>query len=122
MTIWTEIVEDARRAPSPHNTQAWLVEEVDASHATLLCRSERLLPVEDPDGRFLTSGMGIFSEAMRVAAEERGLALVDEFLHPDLSSGAAGDVRRARSLASRRASGTRRGSRPSPISSPGCSS
>lgn len=92
MSIWTEIVEDACRAPSPHNTQAWLVEEIDASHASLLCRSERLLPVEDPDGRFLTSGMGIFCEAMRVAAKARGLALADEFLEPDLSSHATGDV------------------------------
>lgn len=92
MSIWTEIVEDACRAPSPHNTQAWVVEEIDPSHASLLCRSERLLPVEDPDGRFLTSGMGIFSEAMRVAAEARGLAFADEFLDPDLSSRATGDV------------------------------
>jgi hypothetical protein len=96
VTIWAELVEDACRAPSPHNTQAWLVEEIDVSHALLLCRSERLLPVEDPDGRFLTCSMGIFCEAMRVAAEARGLALRDEFLEPDLSGRAAGDVSVAR--------------------------
>ena len=96
MPNWAELVEDACRAPSPHNTQAWLVEQVDEHRALLLCRADRLLPVEDPDGQFLTCGMGIFSEAMRVAAEARGLALVDEFLEPDLSAGASGDIPVAR--------------------------
>jgi nitroreductase len=93
---WAELVDDARRAPSPHNTQPWLVEAVDDARALLLCRSERLLPVEDPDGRFLTCGMGIFVEALRVAAGARGVALLDEFLGPDLSASAAGDVPVAR--------------------------
>lgn len=96
VTPWAELVEDARRAPSPHNTQPWLVEASDKGHALLLCRAERLLPVEDPDGRFLTCGMGIFVEALRVAAEARGLALADEFLAPDLSACAAGEVTVAR--------------------------
>jgi hypothetical protein len=92
MSIWPELVEDARRAPSPHNTQPWLVESTDETRATLRCRSKRLLPVEDPDGRFLTCGMGIFVEALRVAAAARGLDLVDEFLAPDLSAHADGDI------------------------------
>jgi hypothetical protein len=92
VATWAELVEDARRAPSPHNTQPWLVEATDDDHALLLCRAERLLPVEDPDGRFLTCGMGIFAEALRVAAEARGLTLADEFLAPDLSAGATGEV------------------------------
>jgi hypothetical protein len=96
VTPWSELVEDARRAPSPHNTQAWLVEAGDDAHALLLCRAERLLPVEDPDGRFLTCGMGIFAEALRVAAGARGLALADEFLAPDLSAGATGEIGVAR--------------------------
>jgi hypothetical protein len=92
VTTWAQLVEDARRAPSPHNTQPWLVEATDDHDALLLCRSDRLLPVEDPDGRFLTCGLGIFVEALRVAAEARGLALADEFLAPDLSAEATGDV------------------------------
>jgi hypothetical protein len=93
---WTELVDDGRRAPSPHNTQPWLVEIGDEEHALVLCRAERLLPVEDPDGRFLTCGMGIFVEALRVAAEARGLALADDFLAPDLSAAATGDIPLAR--------------------------
>jgi len=96
MPIWAELVEDASRAPSPHNTQAWLVEQLDEDRAILLCRADRLLPVEDPDGQFLTCSMGIFAEALRVAAEGRGLALADEFLEPDLSARARGDVPVAR--------------------------
>jgi nitroreductase len=96
VATWDELVEDARRAPSPHNTQPWLVEATDDTHALLLCRAERLLPVEDPDGRFLTCGMGIFAEALRVATEARGLALADEFLAPDLSAGATGEIAVAR--------------------------
>jgi hypothetical protein len=92
VATWAELVEDARRAPSPHNTQPWLVEATDEDHALLLCRAERLLPVEDPDGRFLTCGMGIFAEALRVAAQARGLTLADQFLAPDLSAGATGEV------------------------------
>ncbi len=80
--IWHELVDDARRAPSPHNTQAWVLDVVDDAQAVLTYRPERLLPVEDPAGAFLTCGMGIFAEALRVAAAARGLVLADEFCGP----------------------------------------
>jgi len=96
VAIWADLVEDARRAPSPHNTQPWLLEVENDRHALLLCRPDRTLPVEDADGRFLTCGLGIFDEALRIAAEARGYALVDEFLAPDLSARARGEVPVAR--------------------------
>jgi hypothetical protein len=109
VATWADLVEDARRAPSPHNTQPWLVEVDDETRALLLCRAERLLPVEDPDGRFLTCGMGVFVDALRVAAAARGLELADEFLAPDLSARAAGDIEVARlTLASGPADGAGR--------------
>jgi nitroreductase len=80
--MWSDLVEDARRAPSPHNTQPWLVEAVDDTHARVYSRADRLLPVEDPDYRFLTGGIGIFVEALRVAAAARGLELRDELVGP----------------------------------------
>jgi hypothetical protein len=80
--VWADLVEQARRAPSPHNTQPWLVEAVDDRHANLRTRAERLLPVEDPDYAFLTCGVGIYVEALRVAAAARGLELRDEFVGP----------------------------------------
>jgi hypothetical protein len=80
--MWSDLVEDARRAPSPHNTQAWLVEVDDERRARVTSRAERLLPVEDPDYRFLTGGIGIFVEALRVAAAARGHELHDTFVGP----------------------------------------
>jgi nitroreductase len=80
--MWSDLVEDARRAPSPHNTQAWLLEIDDDRRARVSSRAERLLPVEDPDHRFLTGGIGIFVEALRVAAAARGRELRDTFVGP----------------------------------------
>jgi hypothetical protein len=80
--VWADLVEQARRAPSPHNTQPWLVEALDEQRATVYTRAERLLPVEDPDYAFLTCGVGIFVEALRVAAAARGAELRDELVGP----------------------------------------
>ena len=71
--IWQEILNDARWAPSPHNTQPWLVRPLSPEAAELYAPRERLLPVEDPDGRFETAAQGIFLEALDVAAGKFGL-------------------------------------------------
>jgi nitroreductase len=81
---WLDLVEDARLAPSPHNTQPWRVVPRSAQEADLYAPVDRLLPVEDPDGRFLTAGTGIFLEALEVAAAARGLRLASEPCFPDL--------------------------------------
>jgi hypothetical protein len=78
--MWPDLVEEARRAPSPHNTQPWLLEAVDERHGDLYTPAGRLLPVEDPDAAFLTCGVGIYVEALRVAAAARGLELRDELV------------------------------------------
>lgn len=87
--IWTQLVEDARFAPSPHNTQPWRVRPHSDHEADLEVPVDRLLPVEDPEGRFLTAGVGIFLEALDVAAAARGLALRYEALYPQLGVHAA---------------------------------
>ena len=86
--IWQELVEDARFAPSPHNTQPWRVRPRTDREADLEVPVERLLPVEDPEGKFLTAGVGIFLEALDVAAAARGLALRFEPRYPPLGEGA----------------------------------
>ena len=48
MDGWREILDDARWAPSPHNTQPWLVRLLSPEAAELYAPRERLLPVEDP--------------------------------------------------------------------------
>ena len=85
---WLDLVEDARFAPSPHNTQPWRVVPRTAHEAELLAPVDRLLPVEDPDGRFLTAGTGIFLEALDVAAAARRLRLDYEALFPGLGADA----------------------------------
>lgn len=81
---WLELVEDARLAPSPHNTQPWRLTPHSDREAELYAPVQRLLPVEDPDGRFLTAGTGMFLETLDVAAAARGLRLEYEPLYPDL--------------------------------------
>jgi hypothetical protein len=80
--IWREILDDARWAPSPHNTQPWLVRVLSAEAAELYAPRERLLPVEDPEGRFEMAAQGIFLEALNVAAGKRGLTVETEPLFP----------------------------------------
>ena len=63
------------RAPSPHNVQPWRVRLVDDARAELWIEQARTLPKEDVTGSFLVLTMGIFLEAIRIAAAERGLGL-----------------------------------------------
>jgi hypothetical protein len=70
--LWRELLEDARWAPSPHNTQPWKLRVVEEREAELLYDPERLLPDTDAGGRFMTVTLGIFVEAIVVAAAARG--------------------------------------------------
>lgn len=102
---WLDLVEDARLAPSPHNTQPWRVVPRSPREADLYAPVDRLLPVEDPDGRFLTAGTGIFLETAAVAAAARGLRLDVEPLFPQLGAEASEPAHVAR-LALRDAAGS----------------
>jgi hypothetical protein len=86
--VWRAILDDARWAPSPHNTQPWLVRVLSPEAAELYAPRERLLLVEDPDGRFETAGQGIFLEALDVAAGELGLTVETDPLFPSLGADA----------------------------------
>jgi hypothetical protein len=88
MDGWREILDDARWAPSPHNTQPWLVRLLSPEAAELYAPRERLLPVEDPEGRFQTAAQGIFLEALDVAAGKLGLTVETEPLFPSLGADA----------------------------------
>lgn len=72
---WTDLVDDARWAPSPHNVQSWLVRPRSAVEAELLYDPLRTLPDTDPGGRFVAVGLGIFAESLAVAAAARGRRL-----------------------------------------------
>jgi hypothetical protein len=69
---WQELVDVARWAPSPHNMQPWKVRVRSATEAELMADPARLLPETDPDGAFMTVGLGIFVEMLAIAAHARG--------------------------------------------------
>ncbi|QKK07721.1 MAG: hypothetical protein HND58_05750 [Planctomycetota bacterium] len=81
--IWTRLVEVARWAPSPHNTQPWRVRPRSATGADLYMERARMLPDEDTTGRFLECAMGIFIEALSIAAAAEGLSLTAENVELD---------------------------------------
>jgi hypothetical protein len=72
---WIDLLADARLAPSPHNTQPWRIRVVSDREAQLRYDPARLLPVTDPEGRFMVCALGIFVEALSIAAAARGLEL-----------------------------------------------
>ena len=65
-------------APNPHNRQPWLIRLEGEDGATLFCDLDRRLPETDPFDRQITIGFGCFLELARLAAAERGHALVVE--------------------------------------------
>jgi hypothetical protein len=70
--LWNGLLEYARWSPSPHNTQPWKVKLISATDADLFYDPSRLLPDEDPDGMFMTVGMGVFVEMLSIAARGEG--------------------------------------------------
>lgn len=86
---WRQIVDMARWAPSVHNTQAWRVHPMNDSEAEIRYEPGRLLAKTDANGMFYTIGMGIFVEALDVAAGSLGLTvrLLDPVPSLDSSAG-----------------------------------
>jgi hypothetical protein len=73
--LWRELLEDARWAPSAHNTQPWKLRIIEEREAELLYDPERLLPDTDPTGRFMALTLGVFVESIVVASAARGYDL-----------------------------------------------
>jgi hypothetical protein len=84
---WQRLVEAASWAPSPHNTQPWLVRPRSDTEGDLFVPAERTLPVTDASGAFMTCTLGVFVEALDVAAAAEGLAVEAEPLYPKLGEG-----------------------------------
>jgi hypothetical protein len=86
---WGEWLETARYAPSGHNTQPWLLGPLSDAEADLFYVPQRLLPVEDTTGRFSACFIGVFVEALNVAAagDARHVTLAHEPAPIDLGPG-----------------------------------
>jgi hypothetical protein len=85
--LWASLVEAAAWAPSPHNTQPWLVHPRSETEAELYVPAGRTLPATDASGAFVTCAVGIFIEALDVAAAAEGLKVEAEPLYPKLGAG-----------------------------------
>jgi hypothetical protein len=92
---WTEIVDLARWAPSPHNIQTWRVRPLSGREAELLYDPARTLPVTDPAGAFTKAGLGVFVETLAVAAASHALRLEVEWDEFELDSRASAPQRAA---------------------------
>ena len=77
--MWDALAEYARWSPSPHNVQPWQLRVRSETEADLFYVPGRLLPAEDPFGRFLMVALGIFVENLAVAARARGLDVEPEY-------------------------------------------
>jgi hypothetical protein len=86
MGDWRKLVEAASLAPSPHNTQPWLVHATGEDSAELYVPAGRTLPHTDSSGAFMTSAVGCFVEALDVAAGAAGLQVEIEPLYPKLGA------------------------------------
>jgi len=87
VSAWPQLVAAAASAPSPHNTQPWELHVVSGTEAELYVPAERTLPHTDASGAFMTCALGIFVEALDVAAAAAGLAVAVEPLYPKLGAG-----------------------------------
>lgn len=66
---WRDILEVAQRAPSPHNVQPWKVRITSEETCEVYIAVSRTLPKEDTTGSFIISGMVMYLETMRYAAQ-----------------------------------------------------
>lgn len=71
-----EIIGLARLAPSVHNTQPWRV-AAEGNVIKVRLDSAHVLADGDPTGRETTISMGIFCEAIKIAAESLGFRVKD---------------------------------------------
>lgn len=81
MSVWHSLLETAIHAPSPHNVQPWRVRVLNDTETDLLIDSYRTLPKEDPTGSFIILTMGLFIEALRLLAINKGLRLDHTMYH-----------------------------------------
>jgi nitroreductase len=75
LSLWPAILEVARSSPSPHNVQPWRIRLVSSNRAELYIDGTRTLPNEDLTGCFVLSAMGMFLEALDLAAGQQGFRL-----------------------------------------------
>lgn len=77
-----KLIEIARLAPSVHNTQPWIISTDRENIEVRIDKGHKLGP-GDPTGRQTIISLGIFSEAINLAAEEIGFKMTETKLSND---------------------------------------
>jgi len=81
--LWRELVEDARRYPSPHNSQPIKLRVLDQSTAEIFYDLDRGLPAESYGIPFGHVCAGVFLESLSVVARARGYRTVENLDHAE---------------------------------------
>ncbi len=81
---WGDILEDAHRYPSPHNSQPIKIRPRSSTQAVLYYDLDRGLPAESYGIPFGYVCAGVFLESLRVCAQARGYELREELQHGEM--------------------------------------
>jgi hypothetical protein len=76
---WRSILELGRLAPTPHNTQWYLVRVVDSRTAHVCTNESIAIPFTDPNDQFRYTGLGAFTRHLEAAARAAGFELHTTF-------------------------------------------
>lgn len=82
---WRDIIEDARRYPSPHNSQPIKLRPDDQSRATLFYDLDLGLPAESFGIPFAHVCAGVFLESLRVVARAKGFTVNEQLDHSEMN-------------------------------------
>ena len=77
VNAWRSILELGRLAPTPHNTQWYLVRVVDSRTAHVCIDESIAIPFTDPNDQFRYTGLGGFTRHLETAARAAGFELHD---------------------------------------------
>jgi hypothetical protein len=76
---WRSILELGRLAPTPHNTQWYLLRVVDSRTAPVCINESIAIPCTDPHDQFRYTGLGVFTRHLEAAARAAGFELNTTF-------------------------------------------
>jgi hypothetical protein len=79
---WENILEYARWSPSVHNIQPWKVKIVSETEALIFLDTTKLLAVSDTNQAFMNITMAMFTECIKIAAENFGYSCAIQFYQP----------------------------------------
>jgi hypothetical protein len=76
---WRSVLELGRLAPTPHNTQWYLLHVIDSETAYVCIDESIAIPFTDPNDQFRYVGLGVFTRHLEVAARAAGFELHTTF-------------------------------------------